>query len=932
MTHPRTARPPLLAATAITLAIVSLCQEVQAQQGDRVEITGSIIRRSVSDETALPVTTIRAEELDLRGHTELKDLMLELPQANSLGSFAGTAGPVISLRGLGPMRSLTLLNGRRLAKEPLTNQYTSLSVIPRMALERTEILRDGASSAYGSDAIGGVQAFYTMRSYEGLKVKLEGLLPEKSGGGDEQSFGIAFGRGNLAKDGWNAYVAAEVQTRDALLRSDRPELTSRETNQQMGITVGQGGNASPGNFTDPTHPTTSQRTIRHNPYFSAGCIPGRSIPSTSGGRQTCFLDTDQYLSYGNGNDITTLFAKGTLSLGTDHQLFAEYNLGKYTVTQYNNPIPVTVRLTSSHPYYPGNGLVPAVPGVNTGGRPVDVLWSVDDLGPRIREDRHTNQRLVLGAEGRFGGWEYRAGINAGRSERDTGSGAGWTTITGIATVQGTATTLFLDPRLNPFGVQTAEGLALLQSRQIQRTFRLHEASNDSVDLTVTRELTNLAGGPLTLAVGAEARRDGWHAVGLAVNDGLASLNGLTDLLGGDGQATGARSTTENKITRDISSAFAEIDAPITKTLTLNASVRVDNYDDLGETTTNPKIALRWQPMKQLVVRGSANTGFRAPSIPEIYTKETERTLIPTFDDPVLCPTVNGVRTPRAGYTTEQVCQLTNRFQITKVPSNSGVQAETSKSFTFGIAADPVKNLSVTVDYWKTQIDDVIGNRAIDFMLANHTIYTDKFLREADGTLAINAVFNPPSNVGSLRGEGIDVSVKYTGDNTAAGRFSGGIDIAYLLKWDAKSEGVNNGNWVSAIGYYNDVVPVNPNAGLSNATRGFNNRWRHTAYVGWQQGAWKAQLSQRYQSKFRDQNSAGATGAGTSGPRDVAKYEQYNLVVEWSGFKGLKLSGAVFNLFDRNPPQTNHTGYRGYLTSSVDVLGRAYRLTAQYTFW
>ena len=935
--------------TAIALAVLSFAatpQMASAQQAEpsaRIEITGSIIRRSVNDETALPVTSIKASEMDARGITELKDFMLELPQANSVGSFAGTAGPMTSLRGFGPMRTLTLLNGRRLAKEPLTNQYISVNVIPRMALSRTDILRDGASSSYGSDAMGGVQAYYTLNDFQGGRIKLEAMTPERSSAGSTQSLSLLGGLGNLAKDGWNVYGALELQKRGVLLREDRPELTNGSALNQLGISTapGLGANASPGNFTDPHNPPAALRTGRYNPMYASGCLAPYSVPSTSGGRQTCFLDANvQYTAFNNRNDILTFFAKGTLRLNNDHQLTAEFNHSQYSIDQYNNPAPPTVRLNSTHPYYPGNGLVPAVAGLNLAGRPIDVLWSVADAGPRIRDDNHMNDRLVLAAEGRLGGWDYRGGFNYGVSERDTRAGSGWLRVTGIATVQGTtARTLFLDSRLNPFGLQTAAGQTVLAAASIDgQTLRLHKAGNSSVDATFTRELMRLSGGPLSLAVGGELRRDTWQAIGLASNDHVASLNGQIDLLGGDGQATGATTATSTKIGRDITSLFAELDAPLRKDLTLNASLRADKYKDLGETTVNPKLSARWQPMKNLLVRASANTGFRAPSLPEIYTKETERTIIPVFNDPLLCTVVNGVATPRTGYTLEQVCGLTNYTQITKVPNNAGVAAETSNSVTLGLAFEPIKDLTITVDYWKTQIDNVIGNRAIDFLLNNPTVYPNLFLRNADGTLGVpnslggrDAVVNTPSNIGSIRGAGIDVSLKFAAPRQSWGQVSGGIDIAYLTRWDARAEGVNAGNWVSALGYYNDVVPVNPNAGLSNATRGLNNRWRHTAQVTWQNPSWMAQLSQRYQSKIRDQNLAAATGAGTTGPRDVSPYEQYNLVVRYSGIKNLNLSLGVSNLLDALPPLTNHTGYRGYLNSVADVLGRAYTLSAEYRF-
>jgi len=939
---PFTAKP-----SAVALAILGLAASLpsaMAQSADaaqRIEITGSIIRRSISNEAALPVTTIKAAEMDARGNTELKDFMLELPQANSLGSNQGTAGPMTSLRGFGPMRTLTLLNGRRLAKEPLTNQYVSVNVIPRMAMSRADILRDGASSSYGSDAMGGVQAFYTYDQYNGTSVKVEAMQPQRSGGGGAKSLGVISGIGNLDSQGWNVYGAVELQKREVLPRSARPELTDGSALKQLGISTdpGLGSNAMPGNFTDPTNPTSSLRTVRYNPMYATGCLPGYSVPSTASGRQTCFLDANtQYTAFNNKNDILTAYAKGSLKLGS-HLLTAEVNHSHYSVDQYNNPAAPTVRLTSDHPFYPGKGITPAVPGLNLNNRPIDVLWSVGEVGPRIRDDNLYNDRLVVGLEGTLAGWDYRSGLNIGRSKRDTKAGSGWLSVTGLATVQGTATTLYLDPKLNPFGLQTADGLALLKSASIDgRTLRLHKAKNDSLDATFTRELMQLSGGALSLAVGGEMRRDTWQAVGLASNDPAAALNNQINLLGGDSQASGANSTTSTQKSRDITSLYAEVDAPVLKELTLNASVRADKYSDLGETTVNPKVSLRYQPAKNLVLRGSANTGYRAPALPEIYTKETERTLMTAFNDPLNSTTSGSTCTPKPGFTAEQVCGLTGYYQITKVPNNAGVKSETSNSLTFGFAFEPTKEVSLTADYWRTQINNVIGNRAIDFILANPSVYPNLYLRNADGTLGIpnalgtkDAVINTPANLGAMRGSGIDLSLKVTPPKQDWGQLTLGMDVAYLTGWEAKSEGVNGGNWLSALGQFNDVVPVNPNAGLSNATRGLNNRWRHTAQITWQYSDVMAQLSQRYQSAIRDQNLAAAIGAGTTGARDVAAYSQYNLMVKYTGIKNLGLTLGVNNLLNAQPPLTNHTAYKGYLTSIADVLGRAYTVTAEYKF-
>ena len=149
--------------------------------------------------------------------------------------------------------------------------------------------------------------------------------------------------------------------------------------------------------------------------------------------------------------------------------------------------------------------------------------------------------------------------------------------------------------------------------------------------------------------------------------------------------------------------------------------------------------------------------------------------------------------------------------------------------------------------------------------------------QADGTLAIDALFNAPSNVGKVRAAGIDLSLAAQTPKAGWGRLSANLDVAYLTRWEAATPEVAGGAYRSALGQYNDVVPVNPNAGLSNATRGLNYRWRHTASIAWQNDSWKLQLSQRYQSKVRDQNlPALVSAAGSEGARDVKAYEQYNL--------------------------------------------------------
>src|SRR5471030_2534565 len=257
----RSAQPRLLL-SAITVAVLTLANQAAAQQSaepamTRVEVTGSSIKR-LATEASLPVSTVKAEDFIKQGITTLADIMMSLPQSASLAPSNAGSGTNINLRGLGVNRTLVLLNGRRMANEAIADGYANLDVIPISALARVEILRDGASSIYGSDAIGGVVNFITKTSFEGLQMGAQDVQPEHRGGGDEQRATITFGKGNLERDGWSAYGTIDAHQRSRLAASDRADLSSAAMLASIGRapTLGSGGNATPANFT-----TSSNKTV-----------------------------------------------------------------------------------------------------------------------------------------------------------------------------------------------------------------------------------------------------------------------------------------------------------------------------------------------------------------------------------------------------------------------------------------------------------------------------------------------------------------------------------------------------------------------------------------------------------------------------------------------------------------------------------------------
>jgi iron complex outermembrane receptor protein len=956
-------------AAAVSLAVLQMAAPAYAQsapageqQVQAVVVTGSLIRR-VADEGATPLTTIKATELEARGHTELKDLVLEQPQSLSLGTNSGAAGPVTNLRGLGPMRTLSLLNGRRLANEPLQDQYVSVNVMPRMALDRVETLSGGAASIYGADAIGGVQNYWTKRGYQGASIKAEYATPEMSGGGDTKSIGAIFGYGNLNKDGFNAYIAVDHQKKTALFQADRPEQHDPEILRTLGLgLLPDARNPSPiANFG-----FTRAANSNYNPAFATGCAAPYALPTLGNASANtppvyapgCFRNPLYWNAITDGSEITNVAARASWNLPGGHKLDLDVLHSNFTVQKYRGmQVPgatqpfTTYSLPSSSRFYPGKGITPAVQvvGSNTGAntptmfidstktpgtvsnlnlnnRTIFFQWGPAELGPAYRNDEQTNNRIVLSAEGEVLGWDYRAGLNYGAAERDTRVGEGYI-------LYSKAQEGFDKGILNPFGLQDEAGAQYLRDIQAEDyTYRLNKAYNKSVDVTFSRALMALGGGDLTLAVSGELRRDSARTFNAPLDYVLKKADGSynidasgnvvqSDLVGETPQGVA------KKLQRDISSLVMEVDAPLTSSFLLNGSVRADHYDDLKQTTVNPKLAARWQPFQSLVLRSSLSTGFRAPSIMDIQNPTPEvRTQV--MDDPVLCPssqpTVAGTGTPKAGYTADQVCNVTTNYW-TKTPNNDFLKPEKSRGFSFGGAYEPIKDLALTVDYWGLKLKDVLGALTIAEVQQNPTKYAEYIIRGSNGV--IDHIVASQANRGQSRIRGADVSASYRFPVTSIGTFNAKIDATWYHKYEFQSE--KDGPWMTNVGIItNDgrFGGAGPNSGLAGMPQ-INPRWKYTAAVTYNTGDWSGTLSQRFQTGLTDLTPRAGSTLTT-----VDSYSQYNLNVRYKGFKNTTISLGVNNITKEWPPLTSNSIYSGgYVTSMADMMGRVYRLSVEYKF-
>jgi iron complex outermembrane receptor protein len=883
---------------AVALALASMDAGAQASQPDatmqKVEVTGSSIKRSVADQ-ALPVTVVKAEDWIAQGMLTVEDILMSMSTASdyTLNATSGN-GNSANMRGIGGSRTLVLLDGKRLSDNSIDPNN-----IPVSALDRTEVLRDGASSVYGSDAIGGVINFVTKKSYKGGSITAKGTTPQRAGGGQSTGFNFIFGKGDLAADGWNIYVTGDLNHQNELAQTARPNITSDENRISAGFAppkLTKGTNAVPANVTLVNGSTKNAG----NPYYASGCLAPWSVPGTS---NTCSASYDaNSLTLTKEHQQSSFFSKGSLMLNPDHKLSASLLYSNI----YNRPVKnptfginasiagfPALTITPASKYYPGKGITPAMTGITN--QTLTLAWSlIGDLGPTILNYNTRTARMTIEDEGRIGNWDYRASLwSALYSSRVTfrsGFVNSYSLLAGVA-----------DGSLNPFGLQDESGRAYLDKISTNgQTADAGVTRLNGVDLTANRELMQLPGGAMALAVGASA----WHDF---------TYHSIPETVALSGGQTGNTAAVNQHASRNVAAAYVELDMPITKALDVDVAVRTDHYSDFGS-TTNPKVSFRYKPGKTWMLRGAVGTGFRAPTLSQRYFGAVNgRTGITSlsYNDPLLCPggrpggNTGGTALP--GYDPAVVCAAR---QPINTGANPNVGPERSTTFNLGLVLTPTRSLLVSLDYFNVKLRDMIGQ------IAQPTFFTDPayanlFVRDANKNLLY--IDDRQTNLGGLRTDGLDITTTYTFPKTNWGTFGAQLDGTYIHRYETQVD--RDGEWISSV---NKFGPLDANVQ--------NFRWKYGASIKWQSpsGAWTSTLNEQYKQSFEDRNS------GTQFYHVIDPYTVFNWSLTYSGIRHLKLMAGVNNVFDRDPPAANYRN-EGYASGEGSPLGRTFVARASYTF-
>jgi iron complex outermembrane recepter protein len=840
----------------------------QATKVAKVTVTGSSIK-GVAAQSSSPITIIRGEDLAVQGVTTVEEALSKVSSnqagfstAQNVGS-SNTSGSTANLRALGSDKTLILLNGRRLAYSAFSTSTTNLNIIPMAMIDRIEVLRDGASAVYGADAIAGVINFITKSEYEGLN--LTGTLHEtQHEGGERQQASIFGGYGNLEDHGFNLMGVLDYRKTNSIHAQDRKVSRRGGVIPELGIDAGS-ASGFPANLYDP------KSGYLGNPYPD-DC---NNIPWSSPDGGFCYLNTQALIAIQPQFETISALGKGTLKLTDTLNATAEYVFTRAEVSTSIAPDVYgrTVTLPSTSQYYPGNGITPGVDGPLSGD-PVQ-LYLRSQAGNRESMSTNDAHRFLVALEGEVAGWDVNAGVAWAKSDATD-------EFTGGYLHRGNLQIALNEGRINPFGPARA-GDTPWESFVINGETNVATLESTTADITVSRPIFELPAGEVGFALGASFTTQDWQA---KVNSEIVR------------QVPGSGIDPNKPISkgdRDISAIFTEFHVPILPSLEAQIAARYDEYSDFGD-TFNPKVGLRWEPMKEIMFRASYSTGFRAPSLYEINAPISETYTGAKYNDPVLCP---------GGVPIESKYQVECNTQFKRTQGGSpDLQPEESTSFTAGFVFEPIKNLVFTADYFNIEIDGLVGIIGESTIFNNPERYADRFVRDEEGR--IKHIRTTLMNSGGLKTEGVDVSLNYLSPKTSTGRFGFGIDGTYVMKLDYQS--LPGSDWNGLVGLYVDPAVV---------------RWKHVANINWSFEDWKMIFEQQYVRGYEDY----------SGERDVADYTLYNFATTYKGFKNVELTGGIRNIFDTEPSASDvmDNFQYGYDPRYADPTGRTFYVRGTYKF-
>jgi iron complex outermembrane receptor protein len=977
----RQSRISLAIQGALMLAMLPLAAHAQDATApetktlDAVTVTGTRIKKS-EVESQVPVQVLTREDIDRSGLTSLGDLVQELTASgsalntkfNSSGNFGfspngdgvGAGSAQVDLRHLSSKRVLVLVDGLRWVNESSASGVgasTDLNTIPMALVERIEVLQDGASALYGSDAIAGVINIITRKNFDGGQVSAQyGVYGD--GDGQTKSVDLAWGWNT---DRSNLFLGASWVDQDPIYSIDREQ--SRYPVPGTGRTFGSSATPN-GRFVfiapvptsacpltdldgDPATPSVPfcNMTTPNGEFFPNGVNYPNDFIGFSTANRFLFSEYNMLLTPSKRMGV---FGQYRFNISDNLQWYVKALANRRESVNQAAPEPIflgpdagtgnpyadNIFISAANPFNPfGFDLISSGPGANLillARRPVEG-------GPRVFEQDVDTKYLATGLSGVFGSdgqFNWDANIAYSRNEADQ-TNHGSYNIRNIALALGDPAACAAVAGCTPLNIFDGPGsITPAMLAWIQPV--VHDSSENKLFLAsanVSGEAWQMPAGPLAFAVGVEHRRyegsytpDPLNYVEVAPGVIENWYNGVPSL--------------PTKGDYNVSELYFEVNAPLIDNgkghkLDVSLAGRYSDYSTFGSEFT-PKIGVRWQLVDEFVLRATYSEGFRAPSIGELFGSASRADLV--IDDPCLigvdgsAPTGNAANCAALGV---EPGDSQSNAQISVVTGgNPDLGPEKSRGFTTGFVWSPSfatdkawsDKMDVEVTYYRQDIEGAIqaidAQTQLDLCVATlDDIYCDGITRSSVGS--INSFANRLTNLGQIKTSGLDAALYWTLPESVLGKFRVG--------WQ--------NTWVSeyrAVGAAGQVQPRAPGIEVNDSAIP---EWTMNAVVDWNRGPWFGSWTVRHISELEEDcgDAAGFPGvcsddANSTNVLNATTFNDVRVGYKFDWLKGFEVVGGINNVFDTDPPICLSCSLNGYDASTYDAPGSRFyylRMTAKF---
>jgi iron complex outermembrane recepter protein len=963
----------VLSASAMMAPAAFAQAQEEAKTIDTVQVTGSRIKR-VDAETASPVFQLDRASIDKTGALTIGDFLQDIPAIAgaatnpSVNNGGGTGAATVSLRGLGDERTLILVNGRRIVTR-------DVNAIPMSMVETVEVLKDGASAIYGSDAVGGVVNFILKSNFDGLEARLDYGIASRHDGqrqGASVTWGASGDRGNII-------ISANYNKQEEVRASARDfsyYALSLGSTSSSGVVQGGSSRALTGRYYLDAASTQGQYYVNNLGcgVNGAGQVNVTLIPGQAG---TALSD---FRCFSFGRDSFNYQAVGNLELTPQERagLFVTANFDiTDNVTAYVDAFSNKTRSASQIAPLPFDGLSDGIAlsqysQYNPFGQQVnDIRLRLSRLGNRRYEYVTKVDQINAGLKGNFGdsSWAWDANVSYGKIQQDNDN-QGYIDYNALAKAlgpsqggkcytDGTYTTVIANCTpidfVGNFDPNSAAGQAQLAALGAISLDVIHKQreTQKGFQANFSGDLFEFGAGTVQGAFGIEYRKnsfnfDPFDAAIVDPNNGYTC--GISSEL--------CTAPTVGDIS--VKEVYGEVLIPVAESFNITLGTRWSDYSTFGS-TVNSKLGLEWRPSEQFLFRGTYAEVFRAPTITDLYGGLTAAS--DGFTDPC-----NGITQVGGGESTNPACnnviadggfgQTDTQLNAIKGGSDN-LLPEEGEVITVGFVYEPswFEGFSTTVDFWNAKLDNAIGtigtqnilNACFRSTAADPSPVCSLFSRRNNGEIEI--LFDRRVNVGSYDTSGVDVGFKYRVD-TDYGKFRVSLDATYLDKFDV--DVIFNG----------ELVAQQQNAGtfLSSANGGFGNysKIRALGNLSWSKDDFDVSWTMRYIDGYTVgsekqsgtcANILGHDGTDVAADRYIDVYGDGSYILQgWScqisrgattyhnmqagiTFEKLKLRVGIDNVFDKQPAliYQNNSLNGNVDERTFDTVGRYYWTSLTYNF-